>query len=253
MKIGLLTGPNINEFRLNTLKPILNDPDFSIRLAIVDDRPGDSMIKKLQKNIKRGRGGFVLIMALKSLLSSKEESVPTEQFCEENRIPFIRTSQPYARETIDIIKQYDIDLLLLIGGYGIVKKPLLEATPHGVLSYHHGNMRTYRGMPPALWELYNGESEMGVTVQVLAPGIDCGIPIEEKNIVIHPKDNLQQLEKRALKESEGMLYQALKKLSDPDFKLQPVEHLGKVYTLPNLKQWITLQSRIWRRKLKHSL
>jgi len=249
MKIGLLTDSTISAFRLNTLKPILKDPAFSIRLAVIDDRPVDSAIKKLKKNIKRGRGGFVLIMALQKLFAKKENHIPTKAFCQDHGISVVRTLHPYAPETLEIIRQYDLDLLLLIGGYGIVKEPLLETTPLGVLSYHHGNMRTYRGMPPALWELYNGEQEMGITVQILAPGIDCGIPIEEKTIVIYPKDNLRQLEKRALRESEGMLYQALKKLADPDFKPQSIETLGKVYTLPNLKQWITLQLRIWSRKL----
>lgn len=39
-----------------------------------------------------------------------------------------------------------------------------------MLSYHHGDMRRYRGQPPGFWELYNGEREIGVTVQRLAAG-----------------------------------------------------------------------------------
>jgi methionyl-tRNA formyltransferase len=71
------------------------------------------------------------------------------------------------------------DLLLLIGGFGIIKAPLLDLAPQGVLSYHHGDMREYRGQPPAFWELYNGEKPNRVTVQRLSPGIDCGQPIVE--------------------------------------------------------------------------
>jgi methionyl-tRNA formyltransferase len=108
-------------------------------------------------------------------------------------------------------------------------------------------MREYRGMPPALWELYNNEKEMGITVQVLAPGLDCGIPIDEKTIEIQPKDSLKSLRSRLFKESEDMMYVALKKLSNPDFKRCKIERLGKVYTLPTLSQWIFLNLKIlWR-------
>ena len=35
-------------------------------------------------------------------------------------------------------------------------------------------------MPPAFWELYNGEKEMGLTVQKLSVNLDSGSPLVEK-------------------------------------------------------------------------
>ena len=55
MNIGLLTSNSLSEFRLNTLKPILADNCFSIKIAIIDNRPEKSLKQKLKKNIKRGR------------------------------------------------------------------------------------------------------------------------------------------------------------------------------------------------------
>lgn len=250
MKVGLLTSNSLSDFRLNTLRPIIEDNTFSIEVAIVDNRPRKSIKQKLKKNIRLGRGGYILIMALNSIFSKKEHSVSTRVFCANNGIDVIETKEPYSSETIEGIRKYNLDVFLLIGGFGIIKEPLLSLTPLGVLSYHHGNMREYRGMPPALWELYNNEKEMGVTVQVLAPGLDCGIPVEEKFIEILPKDNLESLRKRAFKVSENMMYDALRKLSSPDYKPNKIEKLGKVYTLPNLRQWITLNIKILSRKLR---
>jgi folate-dependent phosphoribosylglycinamide formyltransferase PurN len=250
IRIGLLTGSTLSEFRLNTLRPIIEDDSFSIEAAIVDNRPTKPLGQKLKKNIKLGRGGYILIMALKSIFSKKEIGVTTRIFCANNGIDVIESKEPYSDDTINFIRKYNLDVLLLVGGFGIVKEPLLTLTPLGVLSYHHGNMREYRGMPPALWELYNNEKEMGVTVQVLAPGVDCGIPIEEKSIEIQPRDSLESLKNRAFKESENMMYDALRKLSSPDFKPNKVEKLGKVYTLPNLRQWILLNIKILWRKIQ---
>jgi folate-dependent phosphoribosylglycinamide formyltransferase PurN len=253
MRVGLLASTSLSEFRVNTLQPILNDDLFSIVVAIIDNRPPKSFVQKLKSNLKLGRGGYVLVMAFQSIFSKQENCIKTEQFCSDHGIEVIETSMPYSDETINKIRKSNLDILLLLGGFGIIKEKLLTVTPFGVLSYHHGNMREYRGMPPAMWELYNNEKEMGVTVQVLAPGIDCGIPVEEKSIEILPNDGLKSLRERALKESEHMMYDALIKLSNPNFTPNQIEKLGKVYTLPNLRQWMTLNIKLLWRKIQYKI
>lgn len=250
VNIGLLTSSSLSDFRLKTLKPILADSNFLIKVAIIDKRPKLSLKQKLKKNLKRGRGGYIIVMALKSLSSKKSYSISTIEYCNINNIDVIETNEPYSHTTIEKIKEYDLDLLILTGGFGIIKKKILDITPLGVLSYHHGDMRKYRGMPPALWELYNNEKEMGVTVQVLSPGLDSGIPVEEKKIAISKKDTLKILQKRASDESVDMLYKALVKLSKKDYEPEKIDKFGKVYTLPNLRQWIVLNIRLLWRRLK---
>ena len=164
MKIGLLTSTGLSEFRLNALKPILSDNAFSIELAVIDDSPKKSIVQKIKKNLKKGRGGYIIIMAFQKLFEKKEIEISTEKFCKENGISVLKTGDIHSAEAIDKIRKKNLDILLLIGGYGIIKEPLLTITPLGILSYHHGNMRKYRGQPPALWELYNNEKEMGITV-----------------------------------------------------------------------------------------
>jgi folate-dependent phosphoribosylglycinamide formyltransferase PurN len=248
IKIGLLVSSSFSDFGLKTLKPILADSNFVIKVAIIDKRPKLSLKQKLKKNLKRGRGGYIIIMALKSFLSKKSFNISTIDYCQDNNIDVIETTEPYSQTSIKKIKEYNLDLLILVAGFGIIKKEILDITPLGVLSYHHGDMRKYRGMPPALWELYNNEKEMGVTVQILSPGLDSGIPIEEKKIEISKKDTLKKLQKRASDESVDMLYRALLKLSKKNYEPEKINKFGKVYTLPNLRQWIVLNIRVfWRR------
>jgi folate-dependent phosphoribosylglycinamide formyltransferase PurN len=252
LKLGILASESLSEFRVNTLLPFLSDKNFELKVVFIDKRPKKTIKQKLRKNFKRGRGGYMLVMALKSILAKKEATVDTRKFCNEKGIEVIETIKPYSKEFIETVRSHDLDALLLLGGYGIVKTPLLEASRLGVISYHHGNMRTYRGMPPGLWELYNNEKEMGVTVQILSPGLDCGIPVEERNVIIKKNDTVATLEKRALKESEDMLHKALVRLSNPAFTPQKLESFGRVYTLPNMTQWIKLNLKIWSRKMKLS-
>jgi len=251
MKIGLLASNSLSEYQMKVLNPIIQDGNFKIGLVIIDARPPKSLKQKLKKNFKRGCGGYIIIMAFQSFLKkSKIKNKSVKSFCKEKNIQYIETTKTYSINTIDQIKRYTLDVLILMGGFGIIKEPLISLCPKGIISYHHGNMRKYRGMPLALWELYNGENEMGVTVQKIVAGLDCGIPIVEKTISIQLSDGLNSLKERAFIASEDMMYNALKKISNPEFIPITINEFGKVFTLPNFKQWLLLNIKIFFRRIK---
>ncbi len=250
MRIGLLSGRTLSDHNLRVLQPILADRDFEVGLVVVDSRPSKRAGWKVIEHVRKGRGGYVIVMAVQKCFARPAQSVGVEEFCRVHRIERLETAHPCAPQTSAEIRRHSLDLLVLVDGFGIIREPLLSACPGGVLSYHHGDMRKYRGMPPGLWELYNGEKEIGITVQKIAAGLDCGIPIEEKHIPIYRHDTLDTLVARLKTEDEGMLHAALKKMADPSFTPAPIQEFGRVYTLPNLRQWIILNTRIAYRRLR---
>lgn len=247
MNITLLTSKSLSAFRIATLQPILDDSHFSVDAAIIDDRVDKTLMQKVKNNLKKGRGAYILIMAFQKIFGKKEITIDTEEFCDENGISVYRTKDIYSQESVDFIRKKNPDILLLIGGYGIIREPLLSIAPHGILSYHHGDMRKYRGQPPAFWELYNGEKEMGVTVQILTEGLDCGIPVIEKTIPVLPGDTLKKLHNRAMSESISMMYEALSKIEEGKELPRKVETPGKIYKIPNLRQWVKFHLKMIRR------
>jgi folate-dependent phosphoribosylglycinamide formyltransferase PurN len=226
--------------------------------CVIDSRPVPSPWRRARTNLVRGRGGYVLIMAVNRLRRRRGATTSTAGVFGELRVPIVRTKDPYAEETIQAIRDLRPDVLLLIGGFGIIKEPLLNLAPHGVLSYHHGDMREYRGQPPAFWELYNGERRIGVTVQRLNAGIDCGEPIVERCFPIRKDDTLGSLSQRIFAGSTDMLKEAVQRLEDSSVKAETMTCLGRLYTLPNLRQWFVLHARIghrvfaaWLRAARH--
>ncbi len=253
MRIGLLSGRTLSEHNLRVLQPIFADGQFEVALVIVDRRPPKGAGRKVLDHVRKGRGGYVIVLTVQKCFAKRSAGLRVEEFCRMHRIECLETASPYAPETSARIRRHNLDLLVLVDGFGIIREPLLSVCPKGILSYHHGDMRKYRGMPPGLWELYHGEKEMGITVQKMAAGLDCGVPIEEKHIPIYPSDTLGTLTARWKTEDEGMLHAALKKMADPDFTPAPIQEFGRVYTLPNLRQWIVLNTRITYRRLRRCL
>lgn len=244
MKIALMCGTSLDEFQQQALAPILADKTIEIVEALIDCRPKPSAKKRFVKNLKRGRGGYMLVMLVKSRFAKQRPSVNAKEFLTAKGINCIETQAPYADGSAQSMSELQPAAIVMLGGFGIVKEPLLSLAPLGILSYHHGNMRKYRGQPVGFWELYNGETEMGVTVQRLAAGIDKGTPIVEKTIPIQKGDRQDTLCSRALSESTGMMHEALLKVCKPDYQPTTIDHYGPIYTLPNLRQYIALQLKL---------
>lgn len=248
MKIALLCGTGLDTFQQKVLQPILDDPTTEVVGALIDCRPRPSLKQRFLKNLRRGRGGYMIIMLFKSRFAKKKPSVPAIEFFNTNGVKCIEAQQPYCDETISQLKALEIDTMVMLGGFGIVKEPLLSLAPNGILSYHHGNMRKYRGQPVGFWELYHDEKEMGVTVQRLSAGIDNGTPIVEQSIHIKKEDRVATLRDRAIRDSIPMMHEALLKIQSPDFSPAVIHEYGRIYTLPNLRQYLLLQLKLMFRR-----
>ncbi|HNX43640.1 MAG TPA: formyltransferase family protein [Bacteroidales bacterium] len=251
MKVGILCSSNLNSFNHKVLEHIVNLHNDKLACCYIDVRPGKSFLKKSVFHIKKRQGSYIFFMSAGNLFRAKQPALSAEDFCSRYNIPVFKTDDPYSERTLDSIRSEKIDILVYLSGFGtIIRKPLLEIAPLGVLSYHHGNMREYRGQPAAFWELYNGEAEMGATVQRINEWIDTGMPIVEKIIPIHPTDTYNILRERLYSETPEMMAEALKRYETDDFRPCRLENYGTLYRIPSAKEYLILRYRVFRRRRK---
>jgi len=251
MKIALLGHGRFSNYSYRMLQPILEDKGFEIVLMILNQPKQKTFKQKLISSWKKGRRGYLLIIITEAILkkikakfgkiSEDEKDYNSEDYYNKKQIPILKTQKLYTYEIIEQIKIHKADILVLVDFHRIIRDQLITIFPQGILSYHYGNMRKYRGQPPAFWELYNGEEEMGVTVQKINTGIDCGQPIEEITIKFDKQINsISSISKWIDKECPSMMYKALKKI-EADYQTKIIKEYGKLYTVPTLRQWIAFQ------------
>lgn len=248
MRILLLCDRSLSAFDLAVLHHIRGNTSLQIVGVLVNTVEGPSALRRVRREFRKGRGGYVIVQIFRKILNSKVYLTRTAvEYCGENNLPWLPVINLYDDNTLVWMKERNPDVLLL-RGFGIIKEPVLSLTPFGVLSYHHGDVRKYRGGPPAFWELYNGEKEMGVTIQILDAGLDTGTIVVQQFIPIQKSDSWGALRKRAYSESEGLAAAALLKLTETGPIRSPEGTKGKLYTLPNLRQWLYLQFKVFVRR-----
>jgi folate-dependent phosphoribosylglycinamide formyltransferase PurN len=115
-------------------------------------------------------------------------------------------------------------------GFGFIVGSVLSAFEHGVLSYHHGDLREYRGQPMGFWEFVEGTERAGVTVQLLTDELDAGRVAALKTVSIADCRTWGAVKRRLLAASEDMLTMAVENVL-ADETWEP-EQLGNLYTLP---------------------
>lgn len=120
-------------------------------------------------------------------------------------------------------------------GFGVLKGDILAAPTHGVVSFHHGDVRRYRGRPVGVWEFYHDEPEAGVTLQRLTETLDGGGIVALETVDIGDAATWQEVEARLYALSEELLAPGLERLRD-GVEPRSADELGPLYTTPTARE-----------------
>lgn len=85
-----------------------------------------------------------------------------------------RFSDRFSEEDVTKIKGYEVDFMLRFG-FRILRGDILNSSKYGILSLHHGDTDSYRGGPPAFWEVVNKAPDTCVSLQLLTETLDGGV------------------------------------------------------------------------------
>jgi methionyl-tRNA formyltransferase len=108
-------------------------------------------------------------------------------------VPLYQPEDVNAPEFLESLRLLAPDLIVSVSCPQIFKRELLELPTFGCINVHSALLPNYRGMLPTFWVLANGETETGVTVHVMTPGIDGGEIVAQRSVVIKPEDTLRSL------------------------------------------------------------
>lgn len=188
LRIGILLDSFVQpQWVARALELAVSDGRASPGLVVLNASPASSATGggggRLQAWIRNRR---FLLHALYSRFDSRRRSRSDDPFAPTDLtewlagVPVLRVTPRQTKfadylEDVDVerILAHDLDVAVRFG-FRILRGRSLAIARHGVWSYHHGDNLTYRGGPPAFWEVMNGEPVTGALLQVLSEDLDAG-------------------------------------------------------------------------------
>jgi len=135
-----------------------------------------------------GKGGAAL-HALKIMIQNGDEVlvVPVNgdtgedtwqfslrKYCEEVSVRHILDKKIKINETIRHLKAFNPDVLISVQYDQIFSKDLLEGIGCPAYNFHYALLPNHRGVAPIPWAIIDGDTEVGVSIHAIVPGIDEG-------------------------------------------------------------------------------
>lgn len=181
-----------------------------------------SFIQKIKETINIFGFRFFIYYGVKMFFAKFNSNKKISKILQNHNIKKIRLKKGInSKESVNILKSYDPDLLISIAGNQIFKKQIFNMAPKGCLNLHTALLPKYRGLMPSFWVLKNNEKETGVSVFFVDEGIDSGNIVVQKKISI-PKDMTQaQLIKYSKKIGMDAIIESIKKIRDNKVELIP--------------------------------
>ena len=127
-------------------------------------------------------------------------------------------------------KKFDI---LIRSCSNILAEDFLKTSKYGIISFHHGDYKKFRGSPAGFWEVFNKEKNTGFIIQILKSNLDYGNVILEGYFQTKSFFLLNQAE--LYKKSNFYLQKILLDFSkNKKFLYLKKKKKGKIYETPKI-------------------
>lgn len=111
-------------------------------------------------------------------------------------VPVIQPASINTPEGLAALKEFAPDLVV-VAAYGQILKPDVIAAPAlGMINVHASLLPKYRGAAPVAYAIWKGETQTGVTIIRITPGLDSGDMLAQEAIDILPAETAGELELR---------------------------------------------------------
>jgi phosphoribosylglycinamide formyltransferase 1 len=111
----------------------------------------------------------------------------------------------YDRAILDVLKQYDIDLLLLAGYFRLLGNEIIKDYRNRVMNIHPSLLPAFKGLHAQRQAFEYGVKVAGCTVHFVDEGLDSGPIILQLCVPVLPEDTEETLTDRIL-EQEHIIY-----------------------------------------------
>ena len=139
---------------------------------------------------------------------------PVKEKALEYDIPVYQPERIRRPECIEVLKNCQADVIVVVAFGQILPKEILDMPPYGCINVHASLLPKYRGAAPIQWAILNGEKETGVTTMHMDVGLDTGDMILKTTVLIDKKETGGSLHDKLSVSGAKLLVETLKRLEE---------------------------------------
>ena len=158
--------------------------------------------------IQEINNGHVNNAVCKVLIIDKEHAYAKER-AEKLHIPCVYVNpkayagkEPYEQKILSILKEHQVELIVLAGYMRFIGKVLLESFPRRIINLHPAYLPNFPGAH-SIQDAYEAKVDFtGVTVHFVDEGTDTGPIILQKAVEVEQDDTPEMLQRRVMEQAE---------------------------------------------------
>ena len=130
-------------------------------------------------------------------------------------------------ETLNILRNFDIDFLVNGGTTRILKQEIIDETNFGILNCHPGILPFFKGCSCVEWSIIQDEP-VGNSIHWMNKEIDSGPIVKHKITECYKSDNYQDIRKRVYQDGVKLLAELIEQIAKSPANLLKNSHKGEI-------------------------
>lgn len=171
-----------------------------------------------------------------NMRGKKIKFTPVKEYALEHDIPVYQPNSVKTEETLDLIREMNPDLIVVVAYGKILPQELIDIPRLGVINVHSSLLPKFRGAAPIHAAIINGEEETGVTIMYIAEELDAGDMIMTGKTPITEEDTLATLHDRLMGIGATTLLDAVNKIGEGTAPRVPQDHSKATFIKPFKKE-----------------
>lgn len=167
-----------------------------------------------------------------NMRGKKIKFTPVKEYALEHNIPIYQPNSLRTKDTQDLIRELNPDLIVVVAYGKILPKEIIEMPKYGVINVHSSLLPKYRGAAPINAALIHGEKESGVSIMYIAEELDAGDVILAVKTEITDEDTFLTLHDRLKELGAKGLLDAVKLIEKGEAPRTPQNHTEATFVKP---------------------
>ncbi len=121
---------------------------------------------------------------------------PVKECALKNSIPVYQPTTLKDGQALEILKELDPEVIIVVAYGKILPVEILNLPPHGCINMHASLLPKLRGAAPIQWSILNGFAQTGVTAMQMDAGLDTGDMLLKASLQIGEDETAGELHDR---------------------------------------------------------